>query len=164
MEKLQEILDRNSKSDSPLVGVLQDVNEEFGYLPEEVLEEISKKLEVPLSLLFSLATFYSSFRLDPIGDHHVCVCVGTACHVRGASRIIESFERELRIEASQTTPDKKYTLDTVNCLGACALGPLVLIDGEYHGKMEQKGVRKLLDKYDAVDADKEKSGEQESGK
>jgi NADH-quinone oxidoreductase subunit E len=145
-EKLQSIVDRYKSGRSTLVGVLQDVTQEFGYLPEETLREISKAIEVPVSLFFSLATFYKSFRLEAIGKKRVCVCVGTACHVRGAAQVVDVFERELALKAGQTSPDGNYTLETVNCLGACALGPLVTVNGEYHSKIDQKGALKLLKK------------------
>jgi NADH:ubiquinone oxidoreductase subunit E len=145
-EKLQAIVDRYKSGRSTLVGVLQDVTQDFGYLPEEALREISRAIEVPVSLFYSLATFYKSFRLQPIGKKHVCVCVGTACHVRGSAQVVDVLERELSIKAGQTTPDGNYTLETVNCLGACALGPLVTVNGEYHSKLDQKGAQKLLKK------------------
>jgi NADH-quinone oxidoreductase subunit E len=145
-EKLQGIVDRYRSGRSTLVGVLQDVTQAFGYLPEEALREVSRAIEVPVSLFFSLATFYKSFRLEAIGRKHVCVCVGTACHVRGAPQVVEVFERELGIKAGQTTADGNYTLETVNCLGACALGPLATVNGEYHSKLDQKGAQKLLKK------------------
>lgn len=132
-----------SKSGS-VVGLLQDIHEEFGYLPEEALRQVSKELDIPLSTLYSLSTFYSSFRLEPIGKHHICACVGTACHVKGAPFVVDTIERQLNVKAGTTTEDGEYTLDTVNCLGACALAPLVVVDDEYHGKMDQKKVEKLL--------------------
>ena len=142
-EKLQSIAERYKSGKSSLVGVMQDVSQEYGYLPEEVLQEVSKLIEVPISIFYSLATFYSSFRLEPIGKKHVCVCVGTACHVRGAAKIVETLERDLQIGAGETSKDGNYTLETVNCVGACALGPLVTVNGEYYGKMDQKKVGKL---------------------
>ena len=146
MEKLAEIIETYKNSKGTLIGLLQDISDEFGYLPEEMLEEVCKEVGAPLSLLYSLATFYSSFRLEPIGKHHVCVCMGTACHVRGAGKIVDLLERELKIEVGETTEDNEYTLETVRCLGACALAPLIVYDGEYHGKMDQKGMTKLLQK------------------
>jgi NADH:ubiquinone oxidoreductase subunit E len=145
MEKLAEILEAYKHSKGTLIGLLQDISDEFGYLPEEVLEEVSKEVDAPLSLLYSLTSFYSSFRLEPLGKHHVCVCTGTACHVRGANKIVDLLERELNVKVGETTEDNEFTLDTVRCLGACALAPLVLFDGEYHGKMDQKGMTKLLE-------------------
>ena len=143
-ESLQRIIEKYTQENGTLIGLLQDMQEAFGYLPEEKLEEVSKALDVPLSRLFSLTTFYSSFRLEPMGKHHICVCVGTACHVRGAPIIVDTIERELQIEAGTTTEDGEFTVDTVNCVGACALAPLITIDGEHYGKMTQNKMRKLL--------------------
>ena len=142
--KLARIVERYKNGRISLIAVLQEISQEFGYLPEEVLREVSGQIEVPISLFYSLATFYKSFRLQPIGKQHICVCVGTACHVRGADKVVDTVERELGIRDGQTTDDGSYTLDTVNCLGACALGPLVTINGEYHSKMDQKKVARLL--------------------
>ena len=147
-EQLQGILDKYKAEQGTLIGVLQDMQEAFGYLPEEQLLEVSQALEVPLSRLFSLATFYTTFRLEPIGKHHVCVCVGTACHVRGAPSIVDTMERELNVESGGTTEDGEFTMDTVNCVGACALAPLIMIDDEHHGKMTQKKVQKLLKDFE----------------
>ena len=146
-EKLQGIIAKFRAEKGTLIGVLQDMQEAYGYLPEERLQEVSDELGVPLSRFFSLATFYTTFRLEPIGKHHVCVCVGTACHVRGAPAVVETFERELHVQAGKTTEDGEFTIDTVNCVGACALAPLVVIDGDHHGKMTQKKVQTLLKKY-----------------
>ena len=146
MEKLDKLLEQYEKERGSLIGLLQDIHEEFGYLPEEYLRISSKRLEIPLSRFYSLVTFYSTFRLEPIGKHHVCACVGTACHVRGAPLIVDTIERELGIKAGETTADGEYTLDVVNCVGACALGPLVTVDGEFHGKMTQKTIKKLMKK------------------
>ncbi|MDA3938928.1 MAG: NAD(P)H-dependent oxidoreductase subunit E [Spirochaetia bacterium] len=146
MEKLNELLEEYEKVKGSLIGLLQDMHEEFGYLPEEYLREASRRLNIPLSRFYSLVTFYSTFRLEPIGKHHVCACVGTACHVRGAPLIVDTIERELKIKAGETTADGEYTLDVVNCVGACALGPLVTVDGEFHGKMTQKTIKKLMKK------------------
>jgi NADH-quinone oxidoreductase subunit E len=142
-EKLQSIVERYKSGKSSLIAVMQDINQEYGYLPEEVLQEVSTLIEVPISIFYSLATFYSSFRLEPIGKKHVCVCVGTACHVRGASQVVDTLSRDLQIAPGETSKDGNFTLETVNCVGACALGPLVTVNGEYHGKMDQKKVAKL---------------------
>jgi NADH-quinone oxidoreductase subunit E len=142
--KLTKIVERYKIGKSSLIAVLQDISQEFGYLPEEVLREVSGAIEVPISLFYSLATFYKSFRLQPIGKKHICVCVGTACHVRGADKVVDVLERELSLKPGETAADGNYTLDTVNCLGACALGPLVTVNGEYHSKMDQKKIARLL--------------------
>jgi NADH-quinone oxidoreductase subunit E len=148
MKKLDRIIENFNKSRGSLIGLLQDVSESYGYLPKKVLEEISEKLNVPQSHLYSLTTFYTSFRLEPMGKHHCAICVGTACHVRGASGVVDAIERELDIKAGETTKDGKFTVETVNCLGACALGPLVVIDNDYHGKLDQRKAVKLLKKYE----------------
>jgi NADH:ubiquinone oxidoreductase subunit E len=147
-DTLQHIIEKYKQEKGTLIGLLQDMQETFGYLPEDKLEEVSQKLDVPLSRLFSLATFYTSFRLEPMGKHHICVCVGTACHVRGAPIVVDTVERELQIESGGTTEDGEFTLDTVNCVGACALAPLITIDNEHYGKMTQNKMRKLLKDYE----------------
>ena len=147
-ETLQRILDHYTNEQGTLIGLLQDIQENYGYLPEERLEEVAHELDVPLGRLFSLATFYHSFRLEPLGEHHVCVCVGTACHVRGAQAIIDTIERDLNVKSGTTSEDKSVTLDTVNCLGACALAPLIMVDNEPHGNMNQKKMKKLLKKFE----------------
>ena len=145
-EKLDAIIDKFKKEKGTLISLLQDVSKEFGYLSEENLRYVSGKTDVPLSKLYSLVTFYNSFRLDPIGKHHICVCVGTACHVKGAVQIVETIERELQIKPGQRTEDNMFSLETVNCLGTCALGPLAVIDNEYHGNLDQKKITALVDK------------------
>ncbi len=143
-EKLESIVERYRSGKSSVTGVMQDISQEYGYLPEEVLQEVSRLIEVPISIFYSLATFYSSFRLEPIGKKHICACVGTACHVRGASQVVDTLERDLQIAPGETSKDGNFTLETVNCVGACALGPLVTVNGEYHGKMDQKKITRLV--------------------
>ena len=144
MEPVQSTINQYKSGRISLVGVLQDISRVFGYLPEETLRQIARELDVPISRMYSLATFYTSFRLEPIGKTHVCVCMGTACHVRGAERVLRTIERELELEAGQTSKDLRHTLETVNCIGACALGPLVTVNGEYHGNIDQKKAQKLV--------------------
>lgn len=143
-DKLSGLIQKYRDENGTVIGLLQDIHQEYGYLPEEILNRVSHEIDTPLSTLYSLATFYSSFRLEPMGKHHIRSCVGTACHVKGAPFVVSTIERELGIKAGETTPDGRFTFDTVNCLGACALAPLVVIDDEYHGKMNQDTVRKLL--------------------
>jgi NADH:ubiquinone oxidoreductase subunit E len=163
MEKLAELIENYRTKGGTLIGLLQDISDEFGYLPEDVLGEVSRELDTPLSLLYSLATFYTSFRLEPIGKHHVCVCMGTACHVRGAERIVDLLERELGVKAGETTDDQEFTIETVRCLGACALAPLIVFDGEYHGEMDQEGMTRLLKNVKKGDAQDPESAPKESG-
>ncbi len=146
-EKIDQIIEKFKNEKGTIIGLMQDIHGEYRYLPEEVLLRVSAELDIPMTKLYTLATFYKSFRLEPVGKHHVRVCIGTACHVNGATKIVETLERELGVKSGQTTEDNQFTLETVNCLGACALGPLVLVDGEYHGKIDQGKLKKLLNKY-----------------
>ena len=134
-EKLDSILDRYGRNPAQLIPILQDVQSEENYLPREVLEQISEKLNIPLVRIYAVATFYKAFSLKPRGKHIIQVCMGTACHVRGGARILDKMVRDMGIGPGETTKDMDFTLETVNCLGACALGPIVVVDGEYHGQM-----------------------------
>lgn len=147
-KKVGSILDNYQREKGMLVSMLQDVQAEYNYLPKDALMEVSQGLDVPLSRVYSVATFFKSFSLKPRGRHLINVCLGTACHVRGAVRILEKIERELGINPGETTEDLKFTLETVNCVGACALGPIVVVDGEYSGEMRTDKVIPLLKKYD----------------
>ena len=145
--KVKQILDKYQHDKSLLVSVLQDVHAEYNYLPEDALVEVSSGLEVPLSQVYSVSTFFRAFSLTPTGRHLINVCLGTACHVRGAVRILEKLERELGIKPGETTKDLQFTLSTVNCVGACALGPIVIADGEYEGQMTTDKVNPMLKNY-----------------
>lgn len=129
------------------VSILQDIQGRYNYLPKEALVHMAIRLNVPLSQVYSLATFYKAFSLRPRGKHLISVCMGTACHVRGAPRIADEIQRRLNIKAGQTSKDNKFTFEVVNCLGACALGPLMVIDGEYFGKMTTRKVESVLKRY-----------------
>ena len=128
-----------------LISILQDVQTEYHYLPEEALREVATRLDLPLIQVYGVATFFKAFSLEPQGKHLVHVCLGTACHVRGANSVLDEVKRQLRIEPGQTTEDMEYTLETVNCLGACALGPIVVVDGEYHEQITPRKVKKVFD-------------------
>jgi len=130
-----------------LVGKLQKIQDEFGYLRRDSLEKLSHDLNIPLARIYSLATFYRSFSLAPPAKHTITVCTGTACYVRGAPRIVEELSRILGINPGEITDDRVFQLETANCLGACALGPLVLIDNDYHGNMTPVKIAKILEKY-----------------
>jgi NADH-quinone oxidoreductase subunit E len=127
-----------------MVGILQEIQGCYGYLPEAALRMVAERTKRSLVDIYGVATFYRSFSLQPRGRHMISVCLGTACHVRGAPMVVEEFERRLDIRAGETTPDGNYTLETVNCLGACALGPIVCVDGEYFSKVDAGKVRKIL--------------------
>lgn len=127
------------------MATLADIQAEWGYLPEKALRIVAEATSQPLVDVYGLATFYSAFSLKPRGKHLICACLGTACHVRGGPGVVEEMERQLRIRVGQTTEDGLFTLETVNCLGACALGPVVVIDGRYFSKVRKTQVRRLLD-------------------
>jgi len=145
LKPVDELCDRHRKSGQSLVMFLQEIQERYGYLPREVLKAASREIEVPLARLFGLATFYRSFSLTPRGKHEISVCTGTACHVRGAATILGHLERKLGIANGETTEDGLFTLIGVNCLGACALGPVMVVDGKYHGKMTVAAVDEVLE-------------------
>lgn len=146
--KLKGILDIYQNNPSQLISILQDVQTELGYLPKEALVYVSENLGIPLTRVYSVATFFRAFSLKPRGKNIITCCVGTACHVRGASKVLDRLGQELCIEPGETSADMKYTLETVNCLGACALGPIVVVNGEYNGDMTPDKVKGLLKKYD----------------
>ncbi len=131
-----------------MVSILQEIQAEYRYLPEGAIRDVSNGLGVPLSQVYSVATFFKAFSLKPTGRHLINVCLGTACHVRGGVRVLERMERELGVKAGETTEDLRYTLETVNCVGACALGPIVIIDKQYSGEMTPEKVKPLLERYD----------------
>jgi NADH-quinone oxidoreductase subunit E len=145
--QVESILARHRRDPGMLVAILQDVQAEHNYLPREALERVSEGLDVPLSQVYSVATFFKALSLKPRGRHLINVCLGTACHVRGAVRVLEAMERELAIKSGETTKDLAFTLETVNCVGACALGPVVIVDGEYHGQMNTDKVKGVLGNY-----------------
>ena len=130
-----------------LIGILQEIQSEAGYLKKERLVEVSEKFDIPLSRIYSIATFFKSFSLVPPAKHKIMVCMGTACYVRGGHLIAERISQHLGIKPGEVTSDGNFKFETVNCLGACALGPLVLIDSDYHGKMTPQKIVKVLEKY-----------------
>jgi len=144
---LDDTIKRYNNDESALVQILLDINAELNYLPENALKYVSEALDVPLSKVFQVATFYTAFSLKPRGEHIVKICMGTACHAKGAPRVLEEIERRFRIKSGETTPDLKYTLETVNCLGCCALGPVVTIDDNYY-HVDPSDVQQLFDSFE----------------
>ena len=138
MDENKEVLSTN------LLRILAEVQVEYGYLPEDKLIEIAETLEMPLIDVYGVATFYKSFSLTPKGRHQVKACLGTACHVRGANRIVKEIERKLGIAPGETSEDGEFSLETVMCLGCCAIGPVVVVDGKYYGQMTQAKVESIL--------------------
>jgi len=148
---LERILDRHDRAPSAIVAIMQDVQDEVNYLPEGTLRYVAERLNIPVSKVFQLATFYRAFSLEPRGEHLINVCTGTACHVRGAVKIVDALEREMGIGAGETDEQLEFTLETVNCLGACALGPVVVVDGEYHGQMTAARAIRMIKKLRAAE-------------
>lgn len=145
--KVDSILDSYHRDKGMLISILQDVQTEYNYLPKEALIQVSQGLGVALSRIYSVATFFKAFSLRPRGHHLVTICLGTACHVRGGQRLVDKIERDYAINPGETTEDMKFTLETVNCLGCCALGPVVIIDGKYESQMNHDKLDKVLKRY-----------------
>jgi NADH:ubiquinone oxidoreductase subunit E len=142
--KIEEIVAEYGAKSTALIMILQDVQKHYRYLPEDALRAVAKTMKLPLAQIYGVATFYRSFTLKPTGRNHICVCTGTACHVRQAVVIVDKLERDLGIRAGETTADGEMSLETVNCLGACALGPLATANGVYYGNMTVAKVDKML--------------------
>lgn len=143
--KLNRILEKFKKHDGNLISLLQDIQEEFGYIPEEIVNSLAKKLEIPPSNFFGVATFYSQFHLKPRGRKIVTACCGTACHVKGADNVIKTIQKELNLsDEKQTTDDGEITLEKVACVGTCSYAPVVLINKEVHGKVTSEQIKKEL--------------------
>lgn len=132
---IAEIINQEALGDGSLISALEEIQKRYRYLPREALVIASESLGVPLSQAFAVATFYNAFSLEPKGKHSINICMGTACHVRGSPQVLEQMEIKLGIKAGETTADGLFTLETVNCVGACALGPIVVASGEYSGHM-----------------------------
>ncbi len=147
-DKIEKIINKYHSDASSLIQVLLEIQSENRWLPKEVLEKVSKKLKVPLSRIQHIATFYKAFSLIPKGRHEVHVCMGTACHVRGSPRLLGTVQDLMGIRPGETDLDLKFSLETVNCLGCCALGPVMVVDGKYHGKMAPAKAEDVLKDYD----------------
>jgi NADH-quinone oxidoreductase subunit E len=147
LKKVDGIIDKYNAEKSSLIGIFQDIQQEWRYLPREAILRVVERLGVPITQAYMVATFYKSFSLVPRGEHEIHVCLGTACHLRGGQRLVENFERTLNVKAGVTTADMKFTLETVNCLGACALAPLVRVDQKNYGKMTGDKISKIIKEY-----------------
>ncbi len=144
LSKIEEIIGRSPKEPAALIAVLQDIQREFHYLPCEALTATATALGVPLSKVFSVSTFYNAFSLTPRGEKIVRVCQGTACHIKGAKLVQEQIEANLGIKAGETTADMKFTIEVVNCVGACAMAPVIIVNNKYHGKVRCDQTKKIL--------------------
>jgi NADH-quinone oxidoreductase subunit E len=145
--KIEALINSYVSKKEQLISLLQDVQAEFNYLPQDVLVKISQTLEIPLSQVFSVATFFHAFSLKPRGRHTITVCLGTACHVKGGQRLVDKMDRDYHLKPGETTEDERFTFETANCLGCCALGPVVVIDGNYESQVNPEKLEKILKKY-----------------
>lgn len=147
-DRVNQIIDRYANEEGTLIQILLDLQGEYRWLPKEALKRISERLNIPVTYIYRVASFYKAMSLIPIGRHLVSVCLGTACHVRGGLKILDKAEQALDIKAGETTPNQKFTLQRVNCMGCCALGPVMIVDGEAYGKLGPANVKEVLNKYD----------------
>jgi NADH-quinone oxidoreductase subunit E len=147
-DKIDKIIEKYPSDPSSLIQILLEIQSENHWLPKEAIERVSEKLQVPLNRIQHISTFYKAFSLVPKGRHEIHVCVGTACHVRGAQRVLDRVQDLTGISPGETDLDMKFSLETVNCLGCCALGPVMVVDGEYHGKMAPAKSEDVLKNYE----------------
>lgn len=147
LAQVDAIIDKHGTDRRALISLLLNIQDEFYYLPQEALERVAVKMDVPPVQVYQVARFYKAFSLKPRGKHLVTVCLGTACHVRGGERLVDQLGRLLQVAPGKTTADRLFTLQSVNCLGCCALGPVMVVDGTYYGKMSATKIEKILNKY-----------------
>ena len=142
-----DIIERHGFQKASLISILQDIQAEMNFLPRKALIQVSRSLDIPLTSIYEVATFYKAFSLEPKGRHTIQVCLGTACHVRGGARVLDYIENRLDVKSGKTTKDLAFSLERVNCLGACALGPMMVIDKKYYGKVNSNKIEAILKKY-----------------
>ncbi len=147
-EALQKAIEKFKGVKGSLIPLLQEAQEIYGYLPKSVMQQISKALSIPFSKTYGVATFYAQFHLKPRGRNIIRICQGTACHVRGASKVLDAVSKKLGISKNETTKDLRYTIETVACIGACGLAPVMTINGDTHGRLTPDKASKNIDKYD----------------
>jgi NADH-quinone oxidoreductase subunit E len=147
LARIEQIVDRHGRSADNLIAILLDCQEEFLHLPREVVESVAVRVKAPVTQVLGIATFFRAFSLKPVGRHRIHVCTGTACHVQGATRLLDAVSRELGIQKGETTPDMNFSLDTVNCLGCCGLAPVITVGTDVHGKLKQTAIPRVLRKY-----------------
>jgi len=145
ISRIDQIIDKYEGEDGILIQLLLDIQQELSWIPKEVAERISQRLNIPQSQIYRVASFYTAMSLTPRGRHLVSVCMGTACHVRGSPRLLDRITDILKIQPGETSTDRRFTLNTVNCLGCCAMGPVVVVDGVYHSKPSTTDLREILE-------------------
>ncbi|MBN1446498.1 MAG: NADH-quinone oxidoreductase subunit NuoE [Bacteroidetes bacterium] len=155
-ENSQQIYEKYPRKDaSCLIDMLQDVQEHFGYLPDAEMQRVARHIDIPVSRVYGVATFYNQFRFQPLGKYVIRVCRGTACHVKGSLDILRTLENELGIKAGQTSKDLRFTIETVACIGACSIAPVIAVNDEFHGGLTTKSLQKLLKSYQKNDRQSE---------
>ena len=147
-KRLVEMIDGYKGKEGSLIQLLLDLQSEFNWISKDALQEISERLKIPRSRIYRIASFYEAMSLRPIGKHKVSVCMGTACQVRGSGMILDRTESKLKIKQGETTADMRFTLKRVNCLGCCAIGPVMVVDDDYHGRVTSDRVERIIKKYD----------------
>jgi len=147
IEGTNQILAKTNHQPSDLIGILQDVQREFGYVPRASLERISDDLMVPLSRVYTVATFYKAFKLQPTGKHIIKVCLGTACHIKGGPRLMQALESELGVKPEEVTEDGLFSYEGVRCVGCCGLAPVIMVDEDFHGKLRPGDIKRILTQY-----------------
>jgi NADH-quinone oxidoreductase subunit E len=147
LAQVDTIIDKYGADQRALISLLLDIQDKYYYLPQDALERVAEKVNLPTVQVYQVARFYKAFSLKPRGKHLLTVCLGTACHVRGGDRLVDQVGRLLKVTPGETTDDKLFTLQTVMCLGCCALGPVMVVDGTYYGKMGATKIDKVLNKY-----------------
>ncbi|MGB2728780.1 MAG: NAD(P)H-dependent oxidoreductase subunit E [Halobacteriota archaeon] len=148
LKRVDEIIERYKGEEGVLIQLLLDIQSEFNWIPRAVIARISERMRIPKSQIYRIASFYKAMSLNPVGRHILQVCLGTACQVRGAPKILDRVEENLKIKEGATTSDMRFSLRRVNCLGCCAMGPVVVVDGDYHGKITAAQVEEILENYE----------------
>ena len=146
LKPVDKIVDHHQGKRTAVISILHDIQDRYNHLPKEALEQVAGRLNMDLNDIYGVATFYKSFSLIPKGKHSVTLCLGTACHVRGGPKILKEMTQQLNIEPGQTTKDKKFSFQVVNCLGVCAIGPVMFVDGKFYGEMTPVKARRIIDK------------------
>ena len=152
------VIDKHQEKRTALITILHEIQDKYNHLPEEALRKVASRLRMDLNDLYGVATFYKSFSLTAKGKHSVTLCLGTACHVRGGPRILREMKNLLKIEPGQTTEDRKFSLNVVNCLGVCAIGPVMFVDGKFYGEMNPVKAKRIIDKINKNNRNKRKNG------
>ena len=143
---VNEIVEKYQAKRTSLISILHDIQDQYNFLPEMALRKVASRLQMDLNDLYGVATFYKSFSLVPRGRHSITLCLGTACHVRGGPKILREMKKQLAIEPGQTTKDKNFSLEVVNCLGVCAIGPVMVVDGKFYGEMNWVKAKRIIER------------------